>query len=126
MGYAATSTLFGFEFQANAAIVLMLEHIKEMDEIRLEGDEDIDITLSDKSKILAQAKAVERPYDDFANVTTKLKEALTSLSSSYNENNNVRNVIYITTSLGTIKQIFACFKKSRCTKFRTCRKSSFF
>ena len=33
---AATSVLFGFDFQANAAIVLMLENIKDMSSIRLE------------------------------------------------------------------------------------------
>ena len=38
----ATSVLFGFDFQANAAIVLMLENIKDMTSIRLEGAEDIE------------------------------------------------------------------------------------
>ena len=33
---SATSVLFGFDFQANAAIVLMLENIKYMTSIRLE------------------------------------------------------------------------------------------
>lgn len=33
----ADSVLFGFDFQANAAIVLMLENIKNMSSIRLEG-----------------------------------------------------------------------------------------
>lgn len=42
---SATSVLFGFDFQANAAIVLMLENIKDMSHIRLEGCEDIDIKL---------------------------------------------------------------------------------
>lgn len=40
----ATSTLFGFDFQTNAAIVvLMLENIKDLISIRLEGIEDIEI-----------------------------------------------------------------------------------
>ena len=43
---AATSVLFGFDFQANAAIVLMLENIKDMSSIRLEGSEDIEINLT--------------------------------------------------------------------------------
>ena len=46
---SATSVLFGFDFQANAAIVLMLENIKDMSHIRLEGCEDIDIKLNDGS-----------------------------------------------------------------------------
>lgn len=41
----ATSVLFGFDFQANAAIVLMLENIKDLTSIRLEGAEDIEINL---------------------------------------------------------------------------------
>ena len=45
----ATSVLFGFDFQANAAIVLMLENIKDMTSIRLEGAEDIEINLNDGS-----------------------------------------------------------------------------
>ena len=39
----ATSTLFGFDFQTNAAIVLMLENIKDMTDIRMEGYEDVEI-----------------------------------------------------------------------------------
>lgn len=96
MGKAATSVLFGFDFQVNAAIFIMLKNIKEMKSIRLEGEEDIDIELSDDSKILAQAKAVEKPYDDFSNVTTKLKEALASLSDTQKNHPNIRNLIYIT------------------------------
>lgn len=43
---SATPVLFGFDFQANAAIVLMLENIKYMTSIRLEGYEDIEINLN--------------------------------------------------------------------------------
>lgn len=56
----ANATLFGFDFQRNAAIVLMLENIKELKSVRLEGnEEDIEISLNDGQKILAQAKAIE-------------------------------------------------------------------
>lgn len=52
--------MFGFDFQRNAAIVLMLENIKELKSVRLEGnEEDIEISLNDGQKILAQAKAIE-------------------------------------------------------------------
>ena len=54
----ADAIVFGFDFQINAAIVLMLEHIKELYSLRLEGnDEDIELTLQDHTKIFAQAKA---------------------------------------------------------------------
>lgn len=49
---SAHSVLFGFDFQTNAAIVLMLENIKNMYSIRLEGAEDIEINLNDGSCIL--------------------------------------------------------------------------
>lgn len=56
----ANAVLFGFDFQRNAAIVLMLENIKELRSVRLEGnEEDIELTLENGQKILAQAKAVE-------------------------------------------------------------------
>lgn len=96
MGRAATPTLFGFDFQANAAIVIMLKNIKAMKSIRLEGMEDIDIVLSDNSRILAQAKAVQRPNEDFNNVTTNLKDALESLTDSNRRHSNISHLIYIT------------------------------
>ena len=54
----AHAVLFGFDFQVNAAIVLMLENIRELKSLRLEGnEEDIELTLEDNRKILAQAKS---------------------------------------------------------------------
>lgn len=71
----ANSVLFGFDFQVNAAIVLMLENIKDMDSLRLESDsEDIEIFLSNGKSILAQAKAVEKSSSDFTNVRKNLKK----------------------------------------------------
>lgn len=57
----ADAGMFGFDFQVNAAIVLMLENIKTLSSVRLEGnEEDIVLTLDNKKKILAQAK-VKQP-----------------------------------------------------------------
>ncbi|MFR3483766.1 MAG: hypothetical protein ACLTXL_09930 [Clostridia bacterium] len=36
----ADAVLFGFDFQVNAAIVLMLENIKELQSLRLESNND--------------------------------------------------------------------------------------
>lgn len=82
----ATSVLFGFDFQANAAIVLMLENIKDMTSIRLEGAEDIEINLNDGSCVLAQAKSVVNSSSDFTNVLSNLKKSITSLSEVFHEN----------------------------------------
>ena len=94
----ADAVVFGFDFQINAAIVLMLEHIKELDSLRLEGnDEDIELTLQDHTKIFAQAKAVVNSSFDFTNVRANLKKALTSLSEGSRQP-NVRQLIFITNS----------------------------
>ena len=93
---AATSVLFGFDFQANAAIVLMLENIKDMSSIRLEGSEDIEINLNDGSSILAQAKSVVNSSTDFSNVLSNLKKSIISLSEAEHKSGVVKELIYIT------------------------------
>jgi hypothetical protein len=76
----ASESAFGWDFQANSAILLMLENIKDAKRVRVEGaDEDIEITLNDQSKIYAQAKSVARP-DDYSHVIDKLSDALETLS----------------------------------------------
>ena len=70
----ANSVIFGFDFQVNAAIVLMLENIKDLETLKLEGDyEDIELKLKNNKYILAQAKAVEQSSKDFKNVWKNLK-----------------------------------------------------
>lgn len=94
----ANSVLFGFDFQVNAAIVLMLENIKELRSLRLEGnEEDIELTLDSGKKILAQAKAVEKSSSDFNNVRKNLKKALTSLSEGA-QKTETQQLIFITNS----------------------------
>lgn len=99
----AHAVLFGFDFQVNAAIVLMLENIKELKALRLEGNhEDIEITLDEGKKIFAQAKAVERASSDFNNVRANLKSALTTLSEA-NQQVNTKQLIFITNSPNPFK-----------------------
>ncbi len=93
---SATDVIFGFQFQANAAIVLMLENIRDMESIRLEGVEDIEITLDDGSSVLAQAKSVVRSSEDFTNVLKNLKKSLKSLSEAEHKVKKVKELIYIT------------------------------
>ena len=78
----ASASAFGWDFQANSAILLMLENIKDAKRVRVEGaDEDIEITLQDQLKVYAQAKAVEKP-DDTSHVIDKLTKALETLSDA--------------------------------------------
>lgn len=77
----ASSVVFGFDFQVNAAIVLMLENIKNLQTLRLEGNnEDIELELINGDYILAQAKSVVNSSSDFRNVRNNLNKALHSLS----------------------------------------------
>lgn len=100
----ATSVLFGFDFQANAAIVLMLENIKDMTSIRLEGAEDIEINLNDGSCVLAQAKAVVNSSTDFSNALSNLKKSITSLSEAEYKSGLVKELIYITNTPNPLKE----------------------
>jgi len=77
----ANAVLFGFDFQVNAAIVLMIENIEDLKSLRLEGNfEDIELELDNNQYILAQAKAVEKSSSDFRNVRKNLEKSLISLS----------------------------------------------
>lgn len=94
----ANAVLFGFDFQRNAAIILMLENIKELRSVRLEGnEEDIELTLENGRKILAQAKAVEKSSTDFSHVRENIKKALVSLSEGAQKTDPQR-LIFITNS----------------------------
>lgn len=79
-GRNASSSLLGWDFQINAAIIIMLDNIKDMKQIRVEGgNEDIELTLADNSKIYAQAKHVSQP-DDYRNVERNLKKSIETLN----------------------------------------------
>ncbi len=94
----ASAVIFGFDFQVNAAIVLMLENIKNLETLRLEGNyEDIELRLNGGTYILAQAKAVEKSSSDFSHVRENLKKALTTLSEA-THNTLAEKLILITNS----------------------------
>lgn len=94
----ATAVMFGFDFQVNAAIVLMLENIESLKSLRLEGNfEDIELELDTDEYILAQAKAVEKSSTDFKNVRTNLHKAMISLSEGA-QKSNAKQLILITNS----------------------------
>lgn len=95
----ANSVVFGFDFQVNAAIVLFLENIEDVEKICLEGNyEDIELELSSGKMILAQAKSVVKASSDFRNVRKNLKKALISLAEA-GEKIDTKELIMITNSL---------------------------
>lgn len=94
----ANAVLFGFDFQVNAAIMLMIENMADLESLRLESNyEDIDLTLADGRHVLAQAKAVENSSSDFRNVRSNLKKALESLSEG-SKGIDTKQLILITNS----------------------------
>lgn len=94
----ASFSAFGWDFQINAAIVLMLENIIEVNKVRVEGaTEDIELTLDNGEKIYSQAKSVVRASSDFSNVKQKLNDALESLADAYKMGDS-KQLIYVTNS----------------------------
>lgn len=92
----ASPVLFGFDFQVNAAIILMIDNIKDMAAIRMEGQEDIEMELNNGSYILAQAKSAVKGSTDFSNALQNFKEAMVSLSDANQVcPSTVKQLIYI-------------------------------
>ena len=101
---SANHVVFGYDFQVNAAIVLMLKNIEELKSLRLEGlYEDIELELENGSYILAQAKSVVGASWDFKNVRKNLKKALMTLSEG-SKNLKVKELILITNSLNPLNE----------------------
>ncbi len=91
----ASASAFGWDFQRNAAIFLMLKNIKKAKSIKVEGTiEDIEIELDNGNIIYSQAKSIEN-INSTSNINQKLKDALTTLNNAGSKN-NVENLIYIT------------------------------
>ena len=102
-GSNASPEMFGFDFQVNATIFLLLDNIKEVKTVRMEGvSEDIELTMNDGNKIMAQAKGVVRGSSDFSNVRRNLKKAITTLSAA--DGKSVEQLILITNSKNPLNE----------------------
>ena len=100
----ANSVLFGFDFQVNAAILLMLENMEDLHSLRLEGnEEDIELRMSNGEHILAQAKGIEKGSTDFRNVRANLKKSLLTLSEGATRV-HPRQLVVITNSFNPFNQ----------------------
>ena len=99
----ASPTVFGFDFQVNAAIFLLLDNIKEVKTVRMEGaSEDIELTMNNGSQIMAQAKGIVKGSYDFSNVRRNLKKAIGTLSAA--DSKSVEQLILITNSKNPLKE----------------------
>lgn len=93
----ATASAFGWEFQSNAALMLMLKNIEGASEAKVEGEtEDVEITLSNGKFLMAQAKSVEKP-DDFSHVKRNMEAALRTLNEA-SKKAGVEQLIFVTNS----------------------------
>lgn len=91
----ASDSIFGWDFQINAAIVLMLEDIENVQKVRVEGQtEDIEITLTNGEFVFSQAKALSDPSST-KNVRKKLSDGLGTLNQAARLS-GVCKLVYIT------------------------------
>lgn len=98
----ASDTLFGWDFQINAAIVLMLEDIADVSKVRVEGKtEDIELTMVSGGHIYSQAKSVVRSTD-YKNVRSKLSDALGTLNEASKQADCLK-LVYVTNSNNPLK-----------------------
>ena len=94
----ASSSLFGWDFQINAAIVLLLEDIENISKVRVEGKtEDIEITMENGSVLFSQAKALSDPTST-KNVRAKFGKALQTLNAAA-LNSATTKIVYITNAV---------------------------
>lgn len=99
----ASPEMFGFDFQVNATIVLLLDNIKEVKTVRMEGaSEDIELTMNDGKQIMAQAKATVKASSDFSHARDKLSDAIRTLSAA--DNSSVEQLILITNSKNPLNE----------------------
>ena len=93
----ASPVEFGWDFQHNAGILIMLMNIDHARKVRIEGaSEDIEVTLDNGKKIFAQAKSVVK-YEDFRNVLANLEKSLGTLNAAWKKGNG-EGLVYTTNS----------------------------
>ena len=91
----ASPSAFGWDFQVNAGIVIMLDCIREAKAIKIEGKtEDIEVILQNGKHIFAQAKSTMNP-EDSKNAIRDLKKALTTLNDA-DRSGKTKHLILVT------------------------------
>lgn len=91
----ASASQFGWDFQYNAGIVMMLKNIKDAKSVRIEGKtDDIELELNDGQKIFGQAKGFVDPTDTH-NAKAKLSKALSTLSEDV-KTGRAKSLVYVT------------------------------
>lgn len=107
----ATPTAFGWDFQSNAAIMLMLKNIEKAYKVKVEGStEDVEITFSDGKMLMSQVKSVMKP-DDYSHVNEKLEAGLKTLNNAAKVS-DVEQLFFVTNSPNPFHDATTMFKFS--------------
>ncbi|MGJ7438652.1 dsDNA nuclease domain-containing protein [Streptococcus equinus] len=111
----AVPTTFGFEFQALAGLILILENLKEVNRFSIEGpNEDVELELNNGKYIYAQVKAKETDTLDKSSNLGKLKAGLKTLNEDCKDG-DAEKLVYISNTyfpLGTSKKYEALWPYS--------------
>lgn len=107
----ATGSIFGWDFQINAAILLFLREPDKITKLRVEGaKEDIEIYKGNQVTF-AQCKSISKA-GDYSNVSKNYNKALETLNRAISTTPNCENLIFVTNTdkpLGADKNIFGGF-----------------
>lgn len=107
----ASASAFGWDFQSNAAIILMLKNIEKASKVKVEGkSEDVEITFADGKILMSQAKSVMTP-DDYSHVKRNLDDGLRTLSNAA-KISDVEQLVFITNSPNPFNDTTTMFKFS--------------
>jgi len=102
----ASASSFGWNFQSNAGIFLFLSFFKQAEEIKIESKlQDIEITLNNGEKVLAQAKS-SQDYSVDKSKKQKFKDAIISLAKYSKKGNSFIYISNIPNTLDSGKELF--------------------
>lgn len=107
----ASASAFGWDFQSNAAIMLMLKNIENASKVKVEGStEDVEITFSSGKMLMSQVKAVTKP-DDYSHVIEKLGDGLRTLNKAA-KLSDVEQLVFVTNSPNPFNDAMTMYKFS--------------
>lgn len=107
----ASAAAFGWDFQSNAAIMLMLKNIDKASKVKVEGhSQDVEITFADGKILMSQAKSVMKA-DDYSHVKRNLDDGLRTLSNAA-KISEVEQLVFITNSPNPFNDTTTMFKFS--------------
>lgn len=91
----ASASAFGWDFQINAGIILMLDNIREAKKVKIEGaTEDIEIYFEDGTCLFAQAKSAQDPLDN-SHAGEALTKAMMTLGAA-GRSGKARELVFVT------------------------------